>query len=757
MTIMRPMRLLAAMLFLTVVFCAAALRAQSPKPPEPPADPLAGDATTEDWVAALTEKARRSVVVITTRTRDDQRLGLGAGFVVAADGIIATNLHVIGEARPISVETSDGRTLAVTAIHASDRNLDLAVLRVNAKDLPALPLGDARELRQGQDIIALGNPHGLQHSVVRGVVSARREIEGRNLIQLAIPVEAGNSGGPVLDREGRVHGVMTLKSAVSENLGFAVEINALRPLLEKPNSIPIERWLTIGALDPRQWKPLLGAHWRQRAGRIRVEGPGKGFGGRSLCLSQAKTPPLPFEVAVAVRLADEAGAAGLVFASDGSDRHFGFYPSGGMLRLTRFSGPDVFSWEVLREVPSEHYLQGEWNALKVRLDKGNIVCSVNGHVVIEWSGDAALAGAVGLAKFRDTVAQFKQFRVGEKLSDSAIPAARLAEINAALDRAIKSDWNDSAREELAKIAGEDVAAETTVLRRRARELEEQAARLRTLAGEAHERRVFAEFAKAIAGAEESIDLVHAALLVAWLDNEELDVAAYRAEVDRMAGEISSPLGKQATEAEKLAALNRYLFAENGSHGSRAEYYHRSNSYLNEVIDDREGLPITLSVLYIEIGRRIGLRIEGVGLPSHFVVRLAPDEGEPTLIDVFDGGKKLTREDAATLVRTNAGVPLADEHLRTVGKRAILLRMLHNLLALAQRDKDGPAMLRYLDAMIPCATTDGANLRAMRAILRWQAGRPAQAREDVDWLLEHRPEHIDLEQVEALKRQLESAK
>jgi serine protease Do len=361
-----------------------------------------------------------------------------------------------------------------------------------------------------------------------------------------------------------------------------------------------------------------------------------------------------------------------------------------------------------------------------------------------------------LAKFRDTAAQFKHFRVGEKLADGTVPPARLEEINAALDRALKQDFRGTAREEFSKIVGGDVTAEIRLLRRRAEGLDAQASKLRELASEAHQRRVYEQFGKVIAGDEEAIDVVHAALLVAWLDNEELDVAAYRAEVDRMAAEIAAPFGKQTTEAEKLAALNRYLFADNGFHGSRAEYYHRSNSYLNEVIDDREGLPITLSILFTELGRRVGLKIEGVGLPSHFVVRLVPERGEPTLIDVFDKGKSLTRDDAAKLVLVNAGVPLADEHLRTVGKRAILLRMLHNLLALAQRDKDGPAMLRYLDAMVPCTPT-GGELRAMRAILRWQSGRSPQALEDVDWLLEHQPENIDLEQVRALKRQLESAK
>src|SRR5690606_2448324 len=96
---------------------------------------------------------------------------------------------------------------------------------------------------------------------------------------------------------------------------------------------------------------------------------------------------------------------------------------------------------------------------------------------------------------------------------------------------------------------------------------------------------------------------------------------------------------------RLAAMNQYLFVDNGFHGSRTDYYNRANSYLNRVIDDREGLPITLSVLYIELGQRLGLKLHGVGLPGHFVVRHVPAEGEPQLIDVFEGGQPLSREDA----------------------------------------------------------------------------------------------------------------
>src|SRR5205085_9152402 len=103
--------------------------------------------------------------------------------------------------------------------------------------------------------------------------------------------------------------------------------------------------------------------------------------------------------------------------------------------------------------------------------------------------------------------------------------------------------------------------------------------------------------------------------------------------------------QDADEAAKLTALNKYLFTERGFHGSRSDYYNRANSYLNEVIDDREGLPITLSVLYMEIARRLGVKVVGIGLPGHFIVQHLPAKGERQLIDVYGGGKALTREQA----------------------------------------------------------------------------------------------------------------
>src|SRR5690606_9145228 len=114
---------------------------------------------------------------------------------------------------------------------------------------------------------------------------------------------------------------------------------------------------------------------------------------------KAEPPDLPFELAVRVKLSDESGAAGLAFHCDGEDRHYGFYPTNGKLRLSRFDGPDVFSWAVLEEKPSDAYRPGEWNRLKVRIEKGKISCFVNGQLVIESTDSVRSSGRVGLVKF----------------------------------------------------------------------------------------------------------------------------------------------------------------------------------------------------------------------------------------------------------------------------------------------------------------------------------------------------------------------
>jgi regulator of sirC expression with transglutaminase-like and TPR domain len=701
-------------------------------------------------VAELARVARPSVVVLRVPGRDGKSHGVGTGFVVAADGLIATNQHVIGEGRAVTVEMADGSQHEVVSVHASDRRNDLALVRINAKGLPVLPLGDDATLRDGQDVVALGNPRGLKHSVVAGVVSGKRTIDGRPMIQVAIPIEPGNSGGPLLDRRGRVVGVMTLKSLDTDNFGFAAGVRTLLPLLRKPNPVPMAAWLTLGALDGDEWQTVGPGRWRQRAGRIIGSGRGAGIGGRSLCLSRREVPALPFEVEVMVRLEDEGGAAGLAFHADGGDRHYGFYPSGGQLRLTRFDGPDVFTWKVLQQKASPAYRPGEWNALKVRLEKGRIRCLVNDQVVFDVSEAAFSSGQVGLARFRETVAEFKRFRVGKELSALRAAPGLVAGVTKAL--AGTAPGAAFRPEALAKMPA-GTPATLKALREQARLLEQQAAQMRRLALALHQREVLAEMAKVLQGKDGDVDLIHAALLIARLDNDELDVDAYRAEMERMARKVLARVPDRATDERKLAELARFLFREKGFHGSRGDYYNRSNSYLSEVIDDREGLPITLSVLYIGLARRLGVTVEGVGLPGHFVVRHVPKKGAGQLIDVYEGGTRMSRADAERKVRAMAGRPLEDDDLAAVPPRLILSRMLHNLVNVARGERDLQAMLRYTDAII-AIHPQPAQERGLRAGLRFQAGDLTGAREDVEWLLEKKPEGIDLERVRQMRRFLQ---
>jgi serine protease DegQ len=161
----------------------------------------------------------------------------GSGVIVRADGVIITNAHVVGTARTVEVTTADGRTLTGTVL-GRDTQLDTAVVRVSAGNLPAAPLGNSDRLEVGQLAIAIGNPLGLDRTVTRGVVSAiNRDPRGigiaSGLIQTDAAINPGNSGGPLLDSSGRVIGINTAILAGTNGLGFAIPINVATDVMQQ--------------------------------------------------------------------------------------------------------------------------------------------------------------------------------------------------------------------------------------------------------------------------------------------------------------------------------------------------------------------------------------------------------------------------------------------------------------------------------------------------------------------------------------------
>ena len=696
----------------------------------------------------LIAQTRPALTTIRVQGRDGTEIGIGTGFVLDTAGLVATNFHVIGEGRHFSVESSDGQLLPVLSVEASDLVNDLAIIRVDPGDsrLHALDLADDSGSEQGMRVLAFGNPLGLQNSVVEGIISAKRKVDGREMLQLAMPIEPGNSGGPVIDLAGRVHGIVNMKSAIDDNLGFAIPIRRLVELRNNPNPVAFDRWVRIGSIDEQQWQPLFGANWQQRGGGISASGLGDGFGGRSLLLSRQAVPERPFEIAVSVRLDDEAGAAGIAFYSDGGQRHYGFYPSAGRMRLSCFLGSSVLSWQVLQEVATDHYLPGQWNDLKVRLEQAKVQCFVNGQLIIESTDSQLTSGRVGLAKFRDTEPEFRRFRIGTELPSQNLTAA--AEKWFADLKLPRIDLESMGTEQIEAL-GQSGELSSRELIRQAQSLEQQAQQLRLLAGDVRRANVIARLAD-LSDLDASQRLLTGTLLIANLDNPEIDIEAYSNRIDEMANEILDTLPADPSLLDRREALHHYLFEENGFHGSRSEYYHPANSHLNRVIDDREGLPITMSILYIELGRRLGLRIEGVGLPGHFVVRHVSSDDQQQLVDVFEKGELLSREDAERIVIQHAGRRAREEDLRASTATEILTRVLNNMLAIAADAKDAEAMLRYCDAMV-AINPDQVDVRVMRAQLRGSTGRIRAAIEDVDWAIEQDPsprERAALEQVRA---------
>lgn len=691
----------------------------------------------------LAQKVHPSIVTIRHLDRSGQESGIGTGFVIEEDGLIATSLHVIGESRAIEVVLSDGSRHEPIAIHAWDRTLDLAVIRLGQTGLQALPLGDSDTLSAGEKVVAVGNPMGLERSVVSGLISGFRRFEHSRMIQLAIPIEPGNSGGPLFNVRGEVLGLLNMKSTLTPNLGFATPINALKPLLARPNTVKMARWLRLGRLDASRWTSSMGALWSSKVDRISVQGQGSGFGGRSLCHFHEQPNALPYELEVRVKLSDESGAAGLVFGSDGRDRQYGFYPSNGQMRLTRFDGPSVYQWTILNQIKTPHYRDGDWNTIKVRHERNRIRCFVNGQLVIDSSDNGFSVGKVGLAKFRDTLADYSGFKLDTE------PGDRQDVLN-------EEQWRQAMSSVESYILSTEPSRETLLnsvktlspeqMEQMAEILADRSEQLKLLSVDAHRERVRSKLKEELEKPEEEINLLYAALLIAQHDHPGLNLNAYMDAVDAMAREIRSKQDDSDQINVSMASLLEYLFGENGFHGSYTDYESASNSYLHKVIDDREGLPITLSVLFIELAERLGIQgVTGLPLPGHFLIRYAPAGEAVQLIDVFGGGKRMSFGEADELAEAFQQSSVESEQMQPASKVEIIRRILTNLKYGAQTHESFERALPYVDLQIAIAPED-AGLRLERATMLLRTGQRERARRDFLWLLEKRPPGMRLERI-----------
>lgn len=187
---------------------------------------------------------------------------------------------------------------------------------------------------------------------------------------------------------------------------------------------------------------------------------------------------------------------------------------------------------------------------------------------------------------------------------------------------------------------------------------------------------------------EPVDILRAALYFAQgIAYPGLDVEAVVRQVDFLAEYASSIVGAQQTVLEQAESLSDYLFTLQGFHGNVEEYDDPRNSYLNEVLERRLGIPISLSVIYLAVAQRLGIPAQGVGLPGHFIIRIDTNEDD-YFLDPFHGGNRLSIEDCTLLVRqsTNYSGSFQQEWLQPISALAILTRMLNNLRNIYLKDE-----------------------------------------------------------------------
>lgn len=254
------------------------------------------------------------------------------------------------------------------------------------------------------------------------------------------------------------------------------------------------------------------------------------------------------------------------------------------------------------------------------------------------------------------------------------------------------------------------------------------------------------FAHLVRQPEAAIDLAEATLLIAKEEYPDLDVAAYLSRLDDMAADVRRLTGVHQDPHRLIPELSDYLFRHLGFRGNRDAYYDPKNSFLNEVLDRRLGIPITLSTLYLEVGRRVGLSVHGVGMPGHFLVKYV-GSSEEIVIDPFGGGEIVAPPDCQRILdRLFEGkVRFDPTMLAVVGTRQILTRMLTNLKAIYFNDEEYGKALSIVERLLLLHPHDASEIRD-RGLLACQLRRHGDAIADLERYLRLAPEANDSETI-----------
>lgn len=261
------------------------------------------------------------------------------------------------------------------------------------------------------------------------------------------------------------------------------------------------------------------------------------------------------------------------------------------------------------------------------------------------------------------------------------------------------------------------------------------------------------FIREIRQSDEAINLERAALYLALEEHPTLDVDVTLEQLDRMAAIVRDRLPESRYPLRVIGVINHYLYEELGFSGNRQDYYDPQNSHLNQVLDRRLGIPITLALVYLAIAKRIDFPMMGIGMPGHFLIRPVVEEMD-VYVDAFNGGEVLFRQDCAALLQKlyQEPVTLRSEFLQPISNRQFLARMLANLKGIAINQNNVQSALAAVERILLLFPNASGELRD-RGILYFQLRRWNEARQDLEGYLATRPSPDDRSLVQDMLRQI----
>ena len=246
--------------------------------------------------------------------------------------------------------------------------------------------------------------------------------------------------------------------------------------------------------------------------------------------------------------------------------------------------------------------------------------------------------------------------------------------------------------------------------------------------------------------DEKIDLIRSALVIARTEYPALDIEEYAGRIEgmaRRAAALAAGLGGPGIRA----ALNHVMFEEANLRGNREDYYDPRNSFLNDVLERGLGIPITLSIIYMEVAKRVGFLLSGVGMPGHFLLKHYGDDGQEILIDCFNRGDILSRQDCQSRLDEiySGEMAMRPEFLHPISRRQILTRMLNNLKTVYLSTRNFRKALPIADLILVIHPRSAEDVK-QRALLRYSMGLHSLAAQDLDEYLKISPTASDGEEV-----------